>query len=799
MKRVFALVFIAVMLCSGIRSAQASFSREDWYAMGISALEDMTPDAVTMAIDYFDTAGNYEHAKRYEQYAQCVIDILALDSGTVPDLAMTKYRLQDLMQFTDFAASLTENGFPSCTDLLAYISARELEQTGHFAEARRSYLQINDVLDATERRYDLTALAYEEGKNLFDAEDYAGAANALEGLNWDDSEEMYLRAASLADPAFHAVTDAAAVGIPAPVVGDTITLGYYEQDNRLENGIEPIEWLVLEVDKINHRALVISREGLDSWPYHGTQADVTWETCNLRAWLNIDFIEAAFSMREQAVILSVPVDNNAGNDTEDKIFLLSSDEAEKYFPTDGTRKAVPSAYAAAVGAQMANAQNVTGKDSGWWWLRSTGSAGGRACCVRFGGSIDEAEIQQEGGTVRPALWIALQPDQNPVEEEPEKEEPEDAAPEEPLSLVLKVAPRVGCHALSWNAVPGTETYEVSRHKTDTAYTRLAETADTNYDDTDVRAGYRYYYTVIAHRYDGRTVVSNEVVVVSPRVDPRPTVEPDSESEPQPPVEEEIFTLSVEPGKYLTEIHLVWEAVENANSYEILKHTADEDVYDTLDEVDGTVLEYDEYFLRGGNRYYYRVIAYRNDGTTLFSNEVVVQIPRHNPIIYYRTTVADVELTLKAERTVGKHMLTWNEIPGADHYEVWRHMTDGAYSEPLAGDLTGTSYEDQAIRYGYRYYYIVKAIFPNGDPVTSNEVIVVALQRENTGGVYVTVYYVNDKDTVMGSRTVACKAGENFITAPDTYQGLKLMDYNTVCVVMFDDNSLSQKVVYFHYK
>lgn len=62
------------------------------------------------------------------------------------------------------------------------------------------------------------------------------------------------------------------------------------------------------------------------------------ENCSLREWLNEEFYNSAFSNSEKEQILSVTVpadknpeyDTNSGNDTEDKIFLLSVSEAKKY-------------------------------------------------------------------------------------------------------------------------------------------------------------------------------------------------------------------------------------------------------------------------------------------------------------------------------------------------------------------------------------------------------------------------------------------------------------------------------------
>ena len=94
-------------------------------------------------------------------------------------------------------------------------------------------------------------------------------------------------------------------------VGDICYFGAYEQDNDLTNGKEPIEWLVLDVQ--GDKALLLSKYGLDAKPYNTTYADVTWETCTLRKWLNDDFLKTAFSEDEQKAILTTEVDNSAND------------------------------------------------------------------------------------------------------------------------------------------------------------------------------------------------------------------------------------------------------------------------------------------------------------------------------------------------------------------------------------------------------------------------------------------------------------------------------------------------------
>ena len=196
--------------------------------------------------------------------------------------------------------------------------------------------------------------------------------------------------------------------------GSYVTFGRYPQTG---NGGDrtPIEWLVLDYDGTNNRALLISRYGLDAKPYNAEWADTTWEGCTLRAWLNGTFLNTAFTEREQAAILTTTVENgdgqgywstNGGNNTEDKIFLLSYAEANKYLgvmydeSSNMKSRVTPTAYALQAGAW-------TSDNAGWWWLRSPDSSQERAACVDSGGSLGGSYVSLGSACVRPALWINL--------------------------------------------------------------------------------------------------------------------------------------------------------------------------------------------------------------------------------------------------------------------------------------------------------------------------------------------------------------------------------------------------------
>ena len=198
-------------------------------------------------------------------------------------------------------------------------------------------------------------------------------------------------------------------------VGDTVVLGHYEQDNNTSNGKEEIEWLVLDVDKENRQALLISKYALDCKPYNETYKNITWEECSLRTWLNGTFLNAAFSAEEQAGIVTTKVtaDKNPsystdpGNDTNDKVFLLSITEVNQYFSNNDARKCAPTDYAIAQGANTSNSYTAGGRATGWWWLRSPGLYSSSAAGVRSAGSVYSrgSTVLSSRGVIRPALWV----------------------------------------------------------------------------------------------------------------------------------------------------------------------------------------------------------------------------------------------------------------------------------------------------------------------------------------------------------------------------------------------------------
>lgn len=200
-------------------------------------------------------------------------------------------------------------------------------------------------------------------------------------------------------------------------VGATVEFGSYEQDDDLANGEEPLQWLVLDIQ--GDKALVVTKNIVNYLRYYITVLEKgPWENSDMRTWMNSTFLNDAFTPEQQASIYSTTVINEdnpvygteGGNDTVDKIFALSTSEAERYFENDISRVAVVTPYAKHCGITL------TGSDpglvdaelhSGLYFLRTQGIFSYNAAFVHFSGMI-----RYDGGAgantmfgARPAMWV----------------------------------------------------------------------------------------------------------------------------------------------------------------------------------------------------------------------------------------------------------------------------------------------------------------------------------------------------------------------------------------------------------
>lgn len=150
---------------------------------------------------------------------------------------------------------------------------------------------------------------------------------------------------------------------------------------------EPIKWQIFEEG--NGKAFLLADLALDSQEYCALPTRArdektiyanNYEYSTIRKWLNETFYNTAFSKLEKKIILTTLVDNSLPstgdsnndyvcNNTKDKIFLLSYQEATVYYLTsDDSRIRNSTDYAKSQGCSPYSKKSS-------WWLRSPFNSG----------------------------------------------------------------------------------------------------------------------------------------------------------------------------------------------------------------------------------------------------------------------------------------------------------------------------------------------------------------------------------------------------------------------------------------
>ncbi len=179
-------------------------------------------------------------------------------------------------------------------------------------------------------------------------------------------------------------------------------------------------WRILDIQ--DNMALIITDEVVELRAYHNTYKDTTWYDCETRRYLNSEFLNR-FDENNQSRILLVTnknMDNpwygtKAGNESQDRIFLLSLEEVCRFFgdSTDKLYNRGNNRYwkknDVNNSKRLARLVDACGC-WWWWWLRSPGRHNRLAAyihgtdgCVGVNGN----NVTNDRGGIRPALWLKL--------------------------------------------------------------------------------------------------------------------------------------------------------------------------------------------------------------------------------------------------------------------------------------------------------------------------------------------------------------------------------------------------------
>ena len=181
---------------------------------------------------------------------------------------------------------------------------------------------------------------------------------------------------------------------------ETVTLGKYVQDSA-GNKESDITWRVL--DRKDDKMMLISEKIIDHCQFSKKNKN-NWKNSDVRAWLNSEFMNNAFTPEEQTLILK--------NCDGDYVSFLTLDEYSEYFNGPNDAKARFTDYSRKKAEEDYHCK--IREPYGFWWLKTPNKEGGWGekgnvylYHVCGNGILNEYESAEYRDGVRPVIWVKL--------------------------------------------------------------------------------------------------------------------------------------------------------------------------------------------------------------------------------------------------------------------------------------------------------------------------------------------------------------------------------------------------------
>jgi GH25 family lysozyme M1 (1,4-beta-N-acetylmuramidase) len=238
--------------------------------------------------------------------------------------------------------------------------------------------------------------------------------------------------------------------------------------------------------------------------------------------------------------------------------------------------------------------------------------------------------------------------------------------------------------IEWTAVENAAFYRVYRSTTKTGgYKRIKTVYGTSYTAT-AETGVTYYYKIMPLAYDaaGKKISGKCSTPQSIKAQ-----------------------MSAPTGLAVTNagnnsLTVSW-TLSDADSYAIFRSTEKSSGYKVVKKVDGSANAWTDTNVEAGTKYYYKVSAGKNTGTTIsFGARSAAKS---------RWTKSDAPTDLSASQDgSGGVSLRWSASKAASSYQLYRAKGNGSY-ELIATKITGTSYIDSGLEAEETYAYRLTAV------------------------------------------------------------------------------------------
>ena len=226
--------------------------------------------------------------------------------------------------------------------------------------------------------------------------------------------------------------------------------------------------------------------------------------------------------------------------------------------------------------------------------------------------------------------------------------------------------------LTWNRAKGAEDYRVYRRTAGSSWTRLTQTDESSYTDTNVQSGVRYNYTLRMITADGETFMSDNNSGRSITYVAAPVIK---------------SLDNVDGG-----VKITWDEVPGADFYRIY-YKNNNGGWTRL--ASKYLPEYVDISVKSGESRIYTLRCLNEDFVSDFNREGWSNTFISAPVITSLTSVQDgVEIK-------------WGACPGAEKYRIYYKNGNGNWVN--MAETTDTSFVDTDVTSGYHYTYTVRCI------------------------------------------------------------------------------------------
>lgn len=239
--------------------------------------------------------------------------------------------------------------------------------------------------------------------------------------------------------------------------------------------------------------------------------------------------------------------------------------------------------------------------------------------------------------------------------------------------------------VKWNNVSDAQSYEIYRSRLkDRGYSRVAVVKNaTNFFDSDVLIGKRYYYKVRPVFSDGSKGAYSNI---------RSSI-----------LMEKLVVTGIR-SKVSKNLEIRWKEIKNASGYQIYRREASESSYKEIRTItSGTTTKYVDTVPKNNVKYYYKIRAL--DKSSIMQGYGAFSGAK------YGIGVGKTKIT-STESVSDKNLkVTWNKVKGASAYKVARSTRKNDSYKMVAYIKNGntTSYTDEVPDNTKTYYYKILAV------------------------------------------------------------------------------------------